>query len=81
MVEVEDLKSIQHIHDLATNDGILVGGSAGATIEVLFKKAKSIPAGSNVILIFADHGSKYMNSYFNEEWLKSQFKDNLVMQS
>lgn len=80
MVDVDDFKSIQHIHDLAKNDGILAGGSAGATVEVLLKKAKSIPAGSNVILIFADHGSKYMNSYFNDEWLKLQFKEKLVLQ-
>jgi cystathionine beta-synthase len=74
MIAVDDQRCIQHIHNLAKYDGIIAGGSSGATVDALKQMAHKIPKDSNVILIFADHGSKYMSTYFNQDWLDKKLK-------
>lgn len=73
--QVSDVCAFETARYLARRFGLLVGGSTGG---VVYKALEFISQGTirgNVALVVADGGEKYLDTIFNEEWLK---KRNLV---
>lgn len=58
--------------ELARKEGIFVGNSAGAAVAGLWQMGKELSEDDVVVIIFHDHGSRYMGKMFNEDWLKAQ---------
>jgi cystathionine beta-synthase len=58
--------------ELARKEGIFVGNSAGAAVAGLLQMAEELREDDVVVIIFHDHGSRYMGKMFNEDWLKAQ---------
>ncbi len=58
--------------ELARKEGIFVGNSAGAAVAGLMQMGDMVNEGDVVVVIFHDHGSRYMGKMFNEDWLKEQ---------
>lgn len=58
--------------ELARKEGIFVGNSAGAAVAGILQMGKKISEDDVVVIIFHDHGSRYMGKMFNEDWLKAQ---------
>jgi cystathionine beta-synthase len=58
--------------ELARKEGIFVGNSAGAAVAGLLQMGKELSEDDVVVIIFHDHGSRYMGKMFNEDWLKAQ---------
>lgn len=58
--------------ELARKEGIFVGNSAGAAVAGILQLGGELSADDVVVVIFHDHGSRYMGKMFNEDWLKAQ---------
>jgi cystathionine beta-synthase len=57
---------------LAREEGIWVGNSAGAAMAGVLQLADHFRAGDVVVVIFHDHGSRYVGKMFNDEWMRSK---------
>jgi cystathionine beta-synthase len=54
---------------LAREEGIFVGNSAGAAMAGVVQLAEHFRKGDVVVVVFHDHGSRYMGKMFNDEWM------------
>jgi cystathionine beta-synthase len=57
---------------LARNKGILIGGSSGGVIYRALENLDSIGGSGKAVAIIADGGEKYINTIFNDEWMRSK---------
>jgi 2,3-diaminopropionate biosynthesis protein SbnA len=57
---------------LAATESLLVGSSAGSALHVALEKAVELPPESNVVVIFPDHGNRYLDTLFSDEWLQQK---------
>ena len=71
-VKVTDQDSALTARSLARQEGILAGYSSGAVLQCLHQIKNDLTADDVVVLIFADHGCKYVTKVFNDEWMRSQ---------
>lgn len=71
-VKVTDKDSALKARELARKDGILAGYSSGACLQCLVQIKDEIKPDDVVVLIFADHGSKYVSKIFNDAWMVKQ---------
>lgn len=70
VVYVRAAESISAAVDLARSEGILTGGTGGAAAHVMRDiAAKNYAEGDNLVALLPDHGSRYADTQFNEEWL------------
>jgi cystathionine beta-synthase len=54
---------------LAREEGIFAGNSAGAAMAGVVQLAEHFKKGDVVVVIFHDHGSRYMGKMYNDEWM------------
>jgi cysteine synthase A len=79
LVTVNDDVSIETAHRLATEEGIFVGISSGATMAAALKVAESAEQGSVILAMLPDTGERYLstplfegiNEGSDDEWLAS----------
>ncbi len=57
---------------LAREEGLLMGYSAGSAIAGLVQMKDELNPDDVVVVIFHDHGSRYVAKLYNDEWVKSQ---------
>lgn len=56
--------------DLARSEGILTGGTGGAAVHVMRDiAAKNYAEGDKLMALLPDHGSRYTDTQYNEDWL------------
>jgi cystathionine beta-synthase len=73
---VTDRESIDLIHRLAREEGLLLGGSAGTAIAAALRTAARLTADDLVVVIAPDSGRGYLSKYFSEAWLLANgFRD------
>ncbi|QNL49164.1 pyridoxal-phosphate dependent enzyme [Olivibacter sp. SDN3] len=70
--KVTDKDAALMTREIARKEGIFVGNSAGAAIAGLLQLADQLKEGDVVVVIFHDHGSRYMGKMFNEDWLRER---------
>ena len=54
---------------LAREEGIFAGNSAGAAMAGVIQLAEHFKPGDVVVVVFHDHGSRYMGKMYNDEWM------------
>ena len=54
---------------LAREEGIFAGNSAGAAMAGVIQLAEHFTKGDVVVVVFHDHGSRYMGKMYNDEWM------------
>ena len=57
---------------LAREEGIWVGNSAGSAMAGVVQLAEHFGRDDMVVVIFHDHGSRYMGKMFNDEWMRAK---------
>ncbi len=69
IVQVKDEEAYQMKQRLATEEGLLVGISAGAAAVAARKVAEELGPGKNVVTVLCDTGERYfsLDAYFTEE--------------
>ncbi|GGN50276.1 2,3-diaminopropionate biosynthesis protein SbnA [Streptomyces albiflavescens] len=73
VVLVSDLDCVVGCRTLTQREAILAGGSSGAVTAALRKFADRIPAGSTCVLVFPDRGDRYLDTIYDDEWVRRQF--------
>ena len=71
-VKVDDKSSAFRARQLAKREGIFAGYSSGASIEALFHLKKKFNKNDIVVVLLADHGSKYLSKIYNNGWMQKQ---------
>jgi len=69
-VKTEDKESFQMALKLIKEEGILAGGSSGAAVAGLLKKAHSLKKDQNCVVILPDGIRNYMSKFLNTDWLQ-----------
>ncbi len=54
---------------LAKDEGLFCGYSAGSCMQGLLQLSSQLKKGDVVVLIFHDHGSRYVGKIYNDEWM------------
>ena len=76
IVRIDDRDSIETVHRLAREEGLLVGGSSGTAVAAALRIARDAAPGDLVVVIAPDSGRGYLSTYFNENWLLARgFRD------
>ena len=62
IVPVDGNEALTRARELATQEGIFVGTSSGATLAAALNVARRAPAGSNIVCMLPDTGERYMST-------------------
>lgn len=57
---------------LAREEGLLLGYSAGSAVAGLLQMKDQLKAGDVVVVIFHDHGSRYVGKIYNDDWMRER---------
>ena len=57
---------------IAREEGIFAGNSAGAAMAGLLQLAENFRKGETVVVIFHDHGTRYLGKMFNDDWMREK---------
>lgn len=57
---------------IAREEGIFVGNSAGSAISGLMQMKDKLTKDDVVVVLFHDHGSRYVGKIFNDDWMRDR---------
>jgi len=69
VIRVSDKDSFLTARRLAREEGLLVGGSAGAAMFATLQIANNLPEDKVVVVIFSDTGRNYLSKMYSDEWM------------
>jgi cystathionine beta-synthase len=70
--KVTDKDAAVYTRKLAIDEGIFVGNSAGAAIKGLLQLKDNFKPDDVVVVLFHDHGSRYVGKMFNDDWMRER---------
>lgn len=70
--KVTDKDAAVYTRKLAREEGIFVGNSAGAAIKGVLQLQNELNENDVVVVLFHDHGSRYIGKMFNDEWMRER---------
>jgi cystathionine beta-synthase len=70
--KVTDKDAAVYTRKLAREEGIFVGNSAGSAIKGLLQMADKLTKDDVVVVLFHDHGSRYIGKIFNDDWMRER---------
>lgn len=70
--KVSDKDAALMTRDITLKEGIFAGNSTGAAVAGLLQLKDELNESDVVVIIFPDHGSRYMGKMFNEDWLRER---------
>src|SRR5690606_5068424 len=73
-VKVTDEDSAHMARHIAKTEGLFVGYTSGAAMQAVkqLEEDGTFKKGDNVVVIFPDHGSRYMSKVFSDKWMNEQ---------
>ena len=70
--KVTDQDGALMARELTRKEGIFSGYSAGSAIAGLLQMKDQVKEGDLVVVIFHDHGSRYVGKLFNDDWMRER---------
>lgn len=70
--KVTDKDAAVYTRRLAREEGIFVGNSAGSAIKGLLQLKDELTEDDVVVVLFHDHGSRYVGKIFNDDWMRER---------
>lgn len=70
IITVGDAQSISTARRLATEEGILAGGSSGTAVAGALELARRKPSLKLIVVIIPDSGRSYLSKIYNPDWLR-----------
>lgn len=73
-IKVTDEESAHTAREISKTEGMFVGYTSGAVMQAVKQLAEEgeFDENSNVVMIFPDHGSRYMSKIYSDEWMQAQ---------
>ena len=73
-VKVTDSESAHMARNITLNEGIFVGYTSGAAMQAAkqLDEEGEFDKNSNVVIVFADHGARYLSKIYSDEWMNNQ---------
>ena len=72
IVNVSDKESFHMARQLALQEGILGGGSAGTNMKVAVEVAAAMRPDQVVVTLIPDTGARYLSKLYSDEWMQEQ---------
>ncbi|TQF04094.1 2,3-diaminopropionate biosynthesis protein SbnA [Kitasatospora acidiphila] len=73
VLHVSDLDCVVGCRLLAQREAVLAGGSSGAVVAALERIAGELPAGATCVLILPDGGDRYLDTIYDDDWVRDHF--------
>lgn len=70
--KVTDKDAAIMTREVSLKEGIFVGNSSGAAMAGLLQCAHRLTKDDVVVVIFHDHGTRYLGKMFNPDWMRAQ---------
>jgi len=70
--KVTDKDAAVYTQRLAKEEGMFLGNSAGAAIKGVLQLKEKFNKDDVVVVLFHDHGSRYVGKIYNNDWMKEQ---------
>ncbi|KXK46614.1 MAG: putative cystathionine beta-synthase [Bacteroidetes bacterium ADurb.Bin141] len=70
--KVTDKDAALMTREIVRKEGIWVGNSAGSAVAGLLQMKDKLKPTDVVVIIFHDHGSRYLAKIFNDEWMRAK---------
>ncbi len=70
--KVTDKDAAVYTRRIAKEEGIFVGNSAGSAIKGLLQLKQHFSKDDVVVVLFHDHGSRYVGKMFNDDWMRER---------
>lgn len=70
--KVTDKDAAIYTRKIAKEEGIFVGNSAGSAIKGLLQLKDEFKPDDVVVVLFHDHGSRYVGKMFNDDWMRDR---------
>tara|TARA_R100000935_G_scaffold28060_2_gene48355 strand:+ start:1350 stop:2390 length:1041 start_codon:yes stop_codon:yes gene_type:complete len=73
-IKVTDEDSAHTAREIARTEGMFVGYTSGAAMQGIkqLQELGEFDENSKVVVIFPDHGSRYMSKIYSDEWMEAQ---------
>ncbi|NWO29974.1 PLP-dependent cysteine synthase family protein [Capnocytophaga sp. oral taxon 903] len=73
-IKVTDKDAALMARKLARTEGLFMGYTSGAAMQAIkqYAEAGKFDENSIIVVLFADHGSRYMNKIYSDDWMKKQ---------
>jgi len=71
-IKVTDKNSALQAREVCKQEGLFIGYSSGSTYQALRLMADKLQPSDTVVLLFSDHGSRYLSKIYNDEWMADQ---------
>jgi cystathionine beta-synthase len=73
-VKVTDEESAHTAREVSKTEGLFVGYTSGAAMQALkqLNAEGEFKKGDKVVVIFPDHGSRYMSKIYSDKWMEDQ---------
>ena len=70
--KVTDKDAAIYTQRLAKEEGMFLGNSAGAAVKGLLQLKEHFTKDDVVVVLFHDHGSRYVGKMFNDNWMRER---------
>ncbi len=70
--KVTDRDAAIYTRKITREEGIFVGNSAGAAMAGLIQLKDKLKPSDVVVVIFHDHGTRYLGKMFNDDWMRER---------
>lgn len=70
--KVTDKDAALMTREIVRKEGIWVGNSAGSAMAGLLQLKDKFKEGEVVVVIFHDHGTRYLGKIFNDDWMREK---------
>ena len=70
--KVTDKDAAIYTQRLAKEEGMFLGNSAGAAVKGLLQLKEHFTKDDVVVVLFHDHGSRYVGKMFNNDWMRDR---------
>jgi cystathionine beta-synthase len=73
-MKVKDEDSAHTARELAKTEGLFVGYTSGAAVQAVkqFDSKNEFKPNDLVVIIFPDHGSRYLSKIYSDKWMETQ---------